>query len=121
MRRTAWCWSCARTSPGTRRRRGWGSQSHRSVGGAAASTVPPIRDGLIVAVLRHYESRAGKPLLHDHAVVSIRARWPDDKGRGATCRRTRCWSTSSPPAPSTPCTSWRRCPPGSDGRGSRAR
>ncbi|MFD5474454.1 MobF family relaxase [Streptomyces sp. NPDC127105] len=39
----------------------------------------PIRDGLIVAVFRHYESRAAesKPLLHDHAVVSIRARRPD--------------------------------------------
>ncbi len=39
----------------------------------------PVRDGLIVAVFRHYESRAGelKPLLHDHAVVSIRARRPD--------------------------------------------
>ncbi|MGR8012268.1 MobF family relaxase [Streptomyces hypolithicus] len=43
----------------------------------------PIRDGgLIVAVFRHYESRAAeaRPLLHDHAVVSIRARRPDDKG-----------------------------------------
>ncbi|WP_460074122.1 MobF family relaxase [Streptomyces sp. YKOK-I1] len=42
----------------------------------------PVRDGLIVAVFRHYESRAteSKPLLHDHAVVSIRARRPDDKG-----------------------------------------
>ncbi|MFE2943432.1 MobF family relaxase [Streptomyces sp. NPDC059255] len=42
----------------------------------------PIRDGLIVAVFRHYESRAAesKPLLHDHALVSIRARRPDDKG-----------------------------------------
>ncbi|GAA3163766.1 MobF family relaxase [Streptomyces ramulosus] len=40
----------------------------------------PIRDGLIVAVFRHYESRAAesKPLLHDHAVVSIRARRPHD-------------------------------------------
>ncbi|MGW0929046.1 MobF family relaxase [Streptomyces sp. NPDC002644] len=39
----------------------------------------PVRDGLIVAVFRHYESRAAesKPLLHDHAVVSIRARRPD--------------------------------------------
>ncbi|EYT78006.1 conjugal transfer protein TraA [Streptomyces sp. Tu 6176] len=39
----------------------------------------PIRDGLIVAVFRHYESRAAesRPLLHDHAVVSIRARRPD--------------------------------------------
>ncbi|MFJ8363546.1 MobF family relaxase [Streptomyces sp. NPDC093984] len=40
----------------------------------------PVKDGLIVAVFRHYESRAGKPLLHDHAIVSIRARRPDDKG-----------------------------------------
>ncbi|WUT40744.1 MobF family relaxase (plasmid) [Streptomyces sp. NBC_00690] len=42
----------------------------------------PVRDGLIVAVFRHYESRAeeSKPLLHDHAVVSIRARRPDAKG-----------------------------------------
>jgi hypothetical protein len=41
----------------------------------------PIRDGLIGAVFRHYESRAveSKPLLHDHAVVSIRARRPDAK------------------------------------------
>ncbi|PRH79245.1 hypothetical protein C6N75_10530 [Streptomyces solincola] len=39
----------------------------------------PVKDGLIVAVFRHYESRAAesKPLLHDHAVVSIRARHPD--------------------------------------------
>ncbi|MEV7130960.1 MobF family relaxase [Streptomyces sp. NPDC093260] len=39
----------------------------------------PVKDGLIVAVFRHYESRAAesKPLLHDHAVVSIRARRPD--------------------------------------------
>ncbi|WP_327372349.1 MobF family relaxase [Streptomyces sp. NBC_01217] len=42
----------------------------------------PIRDGLIIAVFRHYESRAAesKPLLHDHALVSIRARRPDGKG-----------------------------------------
>ncbi|MEU9471304.1 MobF family relaxase [Streptomyces avermitilis] len=42
----------------------------------------PVKDGLIVAVFRHYESRAAesKPLLHDHAVVSIRARRPDAKG-----------------------------------------
>ncbi|MFJ5026379.1 MobF family relaxase [Streptomyces goshikiensis] len=38
-----------------------------------------VRDGLIVAVFRHYESRAAdsRPLLHDHAVVSTRARRPD--------------------------------------------
>ncbi|GED90127.1 MobF family relaxase [Streptomyces sp. 6-11-2] len=46
----------------------------------------PIRDGLIVAVFRHYESRAGKSLLHDHAVVSIRARRPDDKGTWGNLR-----------------------------------
>ncbi|SCF56515.1 conjugative relaxase domain-containing protein, TrwC/TraI family [Streptomyces sp. Ncost-T10-10d] len=42
----------------------------------------PIRDGLIAAVFRHYESRAvdSKPLLQDHAVVSIRVRRPDAKG-----------------------------------------
>ncbi|MFZ3492326.1 MobF family relaxase [Streptomyces sp. 5.8] len=41
-----------------------------------------VRDGLMVAVFRHYESRAAesKPLLHDHALVSIRARRPDEKG-----------------------------------------
>lgn len=42
----------------------------------------PVKDGLIVAVFRHYESRAdeSKPLLHDHAVVSIRAQRPDETG-----------------------------------------
>ncbi|WP_105973698.1 MobF family relaxase [Streptomyces geranii] len=40
----------------------------------------PVKDGLIVAVFRHYESRAAKPLLHDHAVISIRAQRPDGKG-----------------------------------------
>lgn len=41
-----------------------------------------VKDGLIVAVFRHYESRAAesKPLLHDHALISIRARRPDEKG-----------------------------------------
>ncbi|MET8615874.1 MobF family relaxase [Streptomyces misionensis] len=39
-----------------------------------------VKDGLIVAVFRHYESRAteSRPLLHSHAVVSIRARRPHD-------------------------------------------
>ncbi|MDL5206686.1 MobF family relaxase [Streptomyces sp. ALI-76-A] len=39
-----------------------------------------IKDGLIIAVFRHYESRAteSRPLLHSHAVVSIRARRPHD-------------------------------------------
>ncbi|MFF3934205.1 MobF family relaxase [Streptomyces hirsutus] len=47
-------------------------------GGSGGKRRAPIRDGLIVAVFRHYESRAGKPLLHDHAIVSIRARRPHD-------------------------------------------
>ncbi|MFE1271227.1 relaxase domain-containing protein [Streptomyces sp. NPDC058758] len=81
----------------------------------------PVKDGLVVAVFRHYEFRAAesKPLLHDHAVVSIRARRPD--GTRATSPPARCWPTSSRPTPSTPSTSWRRCPSGSGGRGSRAR
>ncbi|MFD7446936.1 MobF family relaxase [Streptomyces sp. NPDC059909] len=37
----------------------------------------PIRDGLVDAVFRHYESRSGQPLLHDHALVSIKVRRPD--------------------------------------------
>ncbi|MFD3570453.1 MobF family relaxase [Streptomyces sp. NPDC058667] len=39
-----------------------------------------VKDGLIVAVFRHYESRATepRPLLHAHAIVSIRARRPHD-------------------------------------------
>ncbi|MFE0776427.1 MobF family relaxase [Streptomyces sp. NPDC058861] len=39
-----------------------------------------VKDGLIVAVFRHYESRAmeSRPLLHSHAVVSVRARRPHD-------------------------------------------
>ncbi|MFD3932634.1 MobF family relaxase [Streptomyces sp. NPDC058614] len=40
----------------------------------------PVDGGLVIAVFRHYESRAAQPLLHDHAVVSIRARRPDDDG-----------------------------------------
>ncbi|MFF9673665.1 MobF family relaxase [Streptomyces eurythermus] len=39
-----------------------------------------VKDGLIFAVFRHYESRAteSRPLLHAHAIVSIRARRPHD-------------------------------------------
>lgn len=45
---------------------------------------PAVKDGLVVAVFRYYESRAAepKPLLHDHAVVSIRARRPHDEEWG---------------------------------------
>lgn len=51
--------------------------------GSGGKRRKPIRDGgLIVTVFRHYESRAAesRPLLHDHAVVSIRARRPDEAG-----------------------------------------
>ncbi|MFB6783422.1 relaxase domain-containing protein [Streptomyces sp. NPDC056352] len=79
----------------------------------------PVRDGMIVAVFRHYESRAGKPLLHDHAVVSIR---PGGRtGSGGTCPPPTSSTTSWRPARFTPSTSWRRSLPGSGGRGSRAR
>ncbi len=42
----------------------------------------PVKGGLIVGVFRHYESRAAesKPLLHEHAVVSIRTRRSDGTG-----------------------------------------
>lgn len=38
------------------------------------------KDGLVVAVFQHYESRApeSRPLLHSHALVSVRARRPHD-------------------------------------------
>ncbi|MFD3665773.1 MobF family relaxase [Streptomyces sp. NPDC058659] len=63
---------------------GWLGESVAQIrSGSGGKHRKPIRDGaLIVAVFRHYESRAAesKPLLHDHAVVSIRARRPDAKG-----------------------------------------
>lgn len=40
MTSAAWCWSCVRTSPGTRRWRGWRTRLHRSAGGETVSTVP---------------------------------------------------------------------------------
>ncbi|MFD4543519.1 MobF family relaxase [Streptomyces bauhiniae] len=63
---------------------GWLGESVAQIrSGSGGKHRKPIRDGaLIVAVFRHYESRAAesKPLLHDHAVVSIRARRPDGEG-----------------------------------------
>ncbi|MFD8809283.1 relaxase domain-containing protein [Streptomyces sp. NPDC059597] len=43
----------------------------------------PVKDGLTVAVFRHCDSRAGEPLLHDHALVSVRARRPDGTQGGS--------------------------------------
>lgn len=48
--------------------------------GSGGRNRAPVRDGLIIAVFRHYESRSGQPLLYDHAVVSIKARRPDETG-----------------------------------------
>jgi hypothetical protein len=57
---------------------GWLEESVAQIRwGSSGKHRAPVKDGLIVAVFRHFESRAGKPLLHDHAVVSIRARRPD--------------------------------------------
>lgn len=50
-----------------------------------------VKDGLIVAVFRHYESRAteSRPLLHDHRSCRSVPGGLTRRGRGATCRRTR--------------------------------
>ncbi|WP_443071953.1 MobF family relaxase [Streptomyces sp. NBC_01477] len=57
---------------------GWLEESVAEIRwGSGGKHRAPVKDGLIFAVFRHYESRAGKPLLHDHAVLSIRARRPD--------------------------------------------
>lgn len=81
----------------------------------------PIRDGLIVAVFRHFESRAvdSKPLLHDHAVVSIRAQRPDAEGTWGNLSADSMLENIV--AAGTLYSLWRKCPPGSGGRGSRAR
>ncbi|MEV6013639.1 MobF family relaxase [Streptomyces sp. NPDC051976] len=47
-------------------------------GGAAQEKARP---GLIVARFRHYASRAGDPMLHDHAVLSTRVQGPDGRWR----------------------------------------
>ncbi|GAA1165390.1 hypothetical protein GCM10009654_22840 [Streptomyces hebeiensis] len=59
--------------------------------GSGGKIRKPVRDGLLVAVFRHYESRAAesKPLLHDHALISIAPGGRTTRGRGTTCRRTR--------------------------------
>lgn len=33
--------------------------------------------GLVAARFRHYESRSGMPLLHDHLLLSVKAQRPD--------------------------------------------
>ncbi|MFJ9588749.1 MobF family relaxase [Streptomyces acidicola] len=39
--------------------------------------------GLVAACFRHYEARSGMPLLHDHALLSLRGLRPDDRVWGA--------------------------------------
>ncbi|MET8680960.1 MobF family relaxase [Streptomyces sp. NPDC004647] len=51
-----------------------GIAQHRAVG------------GLICARYRHYESRAGDPMLHDHAVISARVKGPDGRWRNLDTR-----------------------------------
>ncbi|WP_308296902.1 relaxase domain-containing protein [Streptomyces sp. ISL-44] len=52
----------------------------------------PIRDGLMVAVFRHYESRAAesKPSCTTMRWCRSAPGGRTRQGRGATCRRTRC-------------------------------
>ncbi|WP_189135310.1 MobF family relaxase [Wenjunlia tyrosinilytica] len=45
--------------------------------GSGGGHQAPVKDGLVVAVFRHHESRSGRPLLHDHAVLSVKVRRPD--------------------------------------------
>ncbi|MFF2514378.1 relaxase domain-containing protein [Streptomyces sp. NPDC058086] len=45
--------------------------------GSAGRHRAPVLDGLVVAVFCHYESRSGQPLLHEHALISVKVRRPD--------------------------------------------
>ncbi|MFI5634823.1 relaxase domain-containing protein [Streptomyces sp. NPDC051664] len=45
--------------------------------GSGGGRQAPVRDGLIVRVFRHCESRSGRPLLHVPAVLSVKVRRPD--------------------------------------------
>ena len=45
--------------------------------GSGGRNQAPVKDGLAVAVFRHWDSRTGQPLLHEHAVVSVKVRRPD--------------------------------------------
>ncbi|MGP4004802.1 MobF family relaxase, partial [Streptomyces sp. 8N706] len=42
--------------------------------------------GLLCTRFRHYESRAGDPMLHDHAVISSRVKGPDGRWRNLDSR-----------------------------------
>ncbi|MER5376301.1 MobF family relaxase [Streptomyces sp. NPDC002553] len=52
-------------------------------GGVAQERAEP---GLLVTVYLHYESRAGDPMVHEHAVISPRVRGPDGRWRNLDTR-----------------------------------
>ncbi|MGW1155972.1 MobF family relaxase [Streptomyces rubiginosohelvolus] len=52
-------------------------------GGVAQQRAEP---GLLATVYLHYESRAGDPMLHEHAVISPRVRGPDGRWRNLDSR-----------------------------------
>ncbi|WP_331725298.1 MobF family relaxase [Streptomyces zaomyceticus] len=52
-------------------------------GGIAQQRAEP---GLLVTVYLHYESRAGDPMLHEHAVISPRVKGPDGRWRNLDSR-----------------------------------
>jgi hypothetical protein len=82
----------------------------------------PVKDKLIVAVFRALRVQSREATTsRSCSGVDPRPAAGCQGERGATCPRTRCWNTSWRSAPATPSTSWRRPPPGSGGRGSRAR
>ncbi|MFD6335083.1 MobF family relaxase [Streptomyces niveus] len=55
----------------------------RGPGGVAQEQAEP---GLLTTVYLHYESRAGDPMLHEHAVISPRVRGPDGRWRNLDTR-----------------------------------
>ncbi|WP_176737705.1 MobF family relaxase, partial [Streptomyces griseus] len=52
-------------------------------GGVAQQRAEP---GLLATVYLHYESRAGDPMLHEHAVISPRVKGPDGRWRNLDSR-----------------------------------
>ncbi|MEW1552269.1 MobF family relaxase, partial [Streptomyces tsukubensis] len=48
------------------------------IGAQGVREVRPV-DGLAAARFRHYEARSGRPLLHDHLILSLRGLRPDGK------------------------------------------
>jgi hypothetical protein len=57
-----------------------------------------VQQGLVVALFRHFDSRTGMPLLHAHAVVSVKVRRPESSSSRAVDPAS--WTTA--PARSLP-------------------